>query len=392
MAVRRATLPVTLFMQAAATAAVLAPTVAAPMLLERLQLPPVAVGLFVALVYLAATFSSPIGAQCVRRFGPIRSSQFGLLCSAVGLACVVAPWAWIAMIGALLVGTGYGPITPASSQMLSRTTPVERYALVFSVKQTGVPLGGVIVGFMVPPLLVWSGPAAALGGVAALCLLGAASAVPLRLPFDTGRDTCARWLRLSSVSDPLLFVARHAVLRRVAASSFVLSMVQVCFSAYLVTFLTSDWRWTLVAAGAALAAAQSAGVVGRILWGIVSDRGLGARATLFMLSAGMMLCTVGLPFARDWPLPASIALICLYGATAVGWNGVYLATVARVVPREQAAVATAGTLSCTFLGVVVGPPVFGIVSQAFGAIGPAFALLAAPLLLPLWLMRKGEWS
>ncbi|WP_417276298.1 hypothetical protein [Castellaniella sp.] len=49
-------------------------------------------------------------------------------------------------VGALLIGLGYGPITPA-----------HRMSFVFSIKQTGVPLGGVLAGLVVPGLAQWIG-------------------------------------------------------------------------------------------------------------------------------------------------------------------------------------------------------------------------------------------
>ncbi len=85
--------------------------------------------------------------------GPIRTSQAALVACVAGLGLVSVPQLGAAIAGALLLGVGYGPITPASSQMLARTTPPERYALVFSVKQTGVPLGGALAGLMVPVVL-----------------------------------------------------------------------------------------------------------------------------------------------------------------------------------------------------------------------------------------------
>src|SRR5690606_33542910 len=56
------------------------------------------------------------------------------------------------LLGAALCGIGYGPVTPASSQMLIRTTPPERTAFVFSLKQSGVPLGGLLVGVALLPV------------------------------------------------------------------------------------------------------------------------------------------------------------------------------------------------------------------------------------------------
>ncbi|HVO08966.1 MAG TPA: MFS transporter [Burkholderiaceae bacterium] len=390
---RRWALPVTTFVQSASSAAVIGPTVAAPLLLQRLALGPAAVGVFVALVYLGAMAATQIGAFVVRRRGPIRASQLALLCSAAGLLLLAATWLPLAALGAVLVGLGYGPITPASSQMLARTTDPRHYAVVFSIKQTGVPLGGVIAGLIVPPLVALGGAVGALWGLAALCAAAAASALPLSRELDRERDRTARWPTPAQVLAPTRLVAGHAVLRAIALCTFVFSMVQVSLTSYMVSYLTADLRWTLTAAGAALAASQLAGVVGRIVWGFVADRWLGARRMLLALAAAMTACGLLMP----WIGPATaglavVALMCAYGATAVGWNGVYLATVARVAPPGQAGTATAGTLFFTFFGVVIGPPIFGATGSAIGALGWAYALLALPLAISLWLLARARWS
>jgi hypothetical protein len=52
--------------------------------------------------------------------------------------------------------------------------------------------------------------------------------------------------------------------------------------------------------------------------------------------------------------------------------------------------ATAGTLSMTFLGVVVGPPIFGAVASVSGSYGFAYATLMVPAgicLALLWRFR-----
>ena len=45
----------------------------------------------------------------------------------------------------------------------------------------------------------------------------------------------------------------------------------------------------------------------------------------------------------------------------------------------------------TFFGVVVGPPLFGAAGTAFGALGPAFALLALPLAWGGWMLARARW-
>jgi hypothetical protein len=82
-----------------------------------------------------------------------------------------------------------------------------------------------------------------------------------------------------------------------------------------------------------------------------------------------------------WPLGLVFALSATYGATAVGWNGVYLAEVARIVPIHQAAAATGGTLAMTYLGVVALPLMFWAIVAATGTYAVAFV---AAGVLTLW--------
>ena len=58
-----------------------------------------------------------------------------------------------------------------------------------------------------------------------------------------------------------------------------------------------------------------------------------------------------------------VTLALAFGATASGWNGVYLAEVARLAPSGQAGSATGGALAFTYAGVVAGPPLFATVLQ-----------------------------
>jgi len=75
------------------------------------------------------------------------------------------------------------------------------------------------------------------------------------------------------------------------------------------------------------------------------------------------------------PLWAIWITLVVFGASAIGWNGVYLAEVARQAPEGQAGVATGGTLTFTFLGAVIGAPIFGMLSSVFGTYQAGFLAL-----------------
>lgn len=373
-------LTVTLAIQALVAWALLTLPVMAPVVGQALGVSSTYVGLYVALAYAGAMLASLAAGTAVAHFGAIRVSQAGLLLCALGLAlCAVRSLPVIAF-GALLIGLGYGPVTPASSHLLARTTTPGNMSLVFSLKQTGVPLGGVLAGAIVPGLMLLTSWQTALLLVALACLLCAALAQPLRPALDADRDA-SRPLRLGNLTHPIRLVLTHRGLTMLATCSFFFSITQLSLVTYLVSYLYDSLAYGLVAAGFALAVTQTAGIGGRVFWGYVADRHLGARRMLAALGALMALGSLATALLSP-AMPTLLVwlILAVFGASAIGWNGVYLAEVARQAPPGQASVATGGTLAFTFLGVVLGPPLFGALSGLFDSYRAGFVALAIPTL------------
>src|SRR5690606_28032929 len=172
-----------------------------------------------------------------------------------------------------------------------------------------------------------------------------------------------------------------------AAVSLLFSIAQLSLTTYSVTFLHEDLSMGLIVAGFTLAIAQAAGVAGRLLWGDDPDRFLGAPTVLAVLAILIAVCAVAAALLQfiDSPLLV-IVVLSLFGSSAVGWNGVYLAEVARQAPPGQAGMATGGTLAMTFFGVVVGPPLFGLIASISGSYSLAYATLIVPAGVCLWLL------
>jgi MFS family permease len=387
-----APLAITLAIQAMVAMALMTIPAMAPRVAQALAISPTYVGVYIAVAYAGAMAASLASGAAVARWGCIRVSQAGLILCAAGLALSALPSVWAIGLGAVLVGMGYGPVTPASSHLLARTTPAHRMSLVFSVKQTGVPLGGALAGAIVPGLQEITGWQQALVAVAIASVLCAAVAQSLRAQFDADRDPTRR-LSAGNILQPVKLVLSHPALRMLAGCSFMFSIVQLSLTTYLVTYLTDSLAYGLVGAGALLAVSQVGGVFGRVLWGHLSDRWMGARRMLTMLAVVMALASLATALLQpEWPQLAVIAVLLVFGASAIGWNGVYLAEVARQAPAGMAGLATGGTLAITFFGVVLGPPLFGALSGLFASYRAGFAALAVPLALcaaALWRRPDG---
>jgi predicted MFS family arabinose efflux permease len=359
----------------ATTVAVLAPELARDFGIE-----PRWVGVFVSLIYVGAMPASLVCGGFIRSAGAIRVSQVCIVLCATGIGIVAAvpsTAVGLAALAAVVMGFGYGPITPASSHVLARTTPASRLSLVFSIKQTGVPAGAALAGAVLPGLALAFGWRGAIAGVAALGVLVIVLAERVRPALDADRQP-ATPITLAGMLAPLRMIFGQRSLSDLVLVSCAFAAVQSSLCAYLVVYLTEALHWTLVAAGLALTATTVGGIVGRIAWGAVADRTRRSRQVLVTIGLLAGICSVTLGLARPgWPVAAVVMLVAAFGATAIGWNGVQLAEIARQAPAGQAGAVTGAAGLIMFSGVVVGPLLFAAVSVATGGYHGAFVVLAA---------------
>ena len=388
---RRVALPlaVTLAVQTLVALAVYCAPVMAPVAGPALGFSASAVGYYIAATYFGSMISSAAAGGWVARFGPIRASQAGLALCLAGLGLAATAWPPLVLAGGFVVGLGYGPTTPASSVILVRAAPSSIFSLVFSIKQTGVPAGGALAGALVPLLILafgWQWGAAAIG---AACILLALAIGAVRARYDRELDPRAP-VSLVSAYAPVRMVLAEPRLRQMCITSFVYGGVQITLVTYLVTFLVESFALTLVLAGLVMAVSQVASVIGRVLWGVLADRVLARRAMLGLLGIGMGLSALtALAADPGWPVWLLFAYASVFGATAVGWNGVFLAEIARVAPAGRTSEATGGCLFFTFLGVVVTPPSFNAVLWLAGSYPLAYAVFALPALaVGAWLLVR----
>jgi predicted MFS family arabinose efflux permease len=249
-------------------------------------------------------------------------------------------------------------------------------SVVFSIKQTGVPLGGALAGAIVPHLVVFCGWKMSALWVAAFNVILAFLLLPYRKVFDTEMSRRAR-LSWDSAVAPIKMTLVHPELRRLGITSFFFSTMQLCLVSFLVTYLIERIEMTLIQAGGLLSIAQVSGVIGRIVWGAFADRYVKPRIMLGVLGLAMTSGAFAAAFfSPRWPYAAILAACAFFGATAVGWNGVYLAEVARVAKPELTGMATGGTLFFTFLGILLGLPAFSMVVETTGSYPLGFVIVA----------------
>jgi MFS family permease len=354
-----------------------------PALTEAVGVPPETIGYLAALNSLGTVWYLVAGGDLLTRLGPLRSMQFGAVVGLVGLLlALTGNWSML-MLASLLIGFGYGSTPAAGSEVLNEYAPTRHHSLVFSIKQSGVPLGGVIAGLLVPVLLATAGWRLACVACALFVLAMTILVEPQRSAIDRHRDRTQR-VRPNRLVDPrmlrtpFLSLSRQRPLQLVTGASICFAIVQGSVLAFFVTYLTVELGFGLVAAGVAFSVMQVTGVVGRVVAGWSADRLGSRRAVLIGLavasSIAMAFMAALTPSSAHWAIQVLAGIV---GVASTSWNGVFLAEVSQLARIGKVGDATAGATFFTFIGYVVGPAAFGALLTYGESYRSAFAVLAA---------------
>jgi fucose permease len=161
-----------------------------------------------------------------------------------------------------------------------------------------------------------------------------------------------------------------------ALASMPFSAMQVSLNTVFVTLGTRELGLSHIEAGMALACAQGGGLVGRLGWGFVAMRLNAPRMVLIVIGVGMAFCAAllgldGASLGRSW----QFAVATLFGLTASGWNGVFVAEIARLAPQDRIGETTGAVLTASYAGLLAAPALVSILDGAT-SLGAAFFALA----------------
>jgi len=305
-----------------------------------------------------------------------------------GMAAAVAGAHSFAALALLLgfAGLGYGSGQTAGAKAVAAAFGAHGRGTAMGIRQSGLPLGGMVAALLVPALAGAFGWRAGLFGAAAFCgLTGLLCGAGLRN--GGGAGTYADGTRGDAWPPPGgALVARvrrilaDAGIRRTSIVATLLVIGQFCYQGYLALYMVDRFGWSKHAAAALLLAVHGGGVAGRLGWGAISDRVLSGRRTPALtwcaaLCAVFPLALIALP--RPVPVPLAAAVACAGGLLLLGWNGLYSTLIMEEAGAHETGLAMGISMTMLYGATFVTPPVFGwLVERTSYAVGWA-ALIAA---------------
>jgi MFS family permease len=377
-------LTITLLLQTTVSLLAASVGVLAPAIAERRGWNLALIALYAPLLYVAAFSVSFAVPWLLGRLGGIGLALAATAIGALGLACLLSPWSAMAVLAALLLGVGYGAMTPATSHILGPRTTARNAGTIMSIKQVGVPMGAMLAGLILPYLVSrcgWERPTEGIVIGSAMVAAGLLSTMSWLNGFQ------AKSLDSFRPLDPIRRLLSIPGMAGVLVAALIYTGMQLCLRSLVTAYIVKDVGLGLGLAGLTLSISQAAGMFGQVIWAWLSDRVMTPRLVLATVGAVMCisaLATAG--FSVQWPISSIMLVAAVLGFSAAGFIPVILGEVARHAPPGRVGALTSGANIFVIAGAFLGPLAFGAIGSvlsdraAFVALATAAAMTAVGLL------------
>ena len=333
--------------------------VAAPTIAREIAVDVRWIGPFVALCYAIAMPVSLLAGSIVLRQGAVRGGQVCLVAAGLAALLLATGWPPAMLLSAIGYGVALGLSVPAGSQLIARHADSRELPLAMSLGQSGMTLGRLATGLAVPTIVLavgWSGTLAAWAALAAALALVLGHWRGRLDPSVSHRHKVTR----RGLAEPLAMIRGNPDLRRLTFAAIVFASAQLSLVVYLVAYLHEVAGLSLVIAGFAYATAQTAGIVSRVLLGGLAGASGRPRLVLGVLGLAMSAALAGAAtLSPGWPTTLVLLGAAMLGSVAMSWNGLLFAEVVRAAGVRHAATATGAVSFVTFIGLAIGPALFG---------------------------------
>jgi len=359
----------------------------APFYKDELGLSRAQVGLFFSSFYLAMTGASFGTGWLADRLGVRKTTLQGH--ALLGLCTMAAALSQSFEFGCasfFLAGLGYSFLNPASTIGVMIWFNRDERATAMGAKQTGVPGGGVLAAIIAPSLVLligWRGSLAALGII----------------NFVFGFIFSTLWrepaTEITAVADPPLGAVTADgplnvwALLPISCATAIYLIGQMALITYVPLYLKDAMGFSSYWASQALALTQAGAMIGRVGWGVVSDRIFGGRRKIVLILIGVfsVVLFMALSFmGKNSSYSILMAILFLSGVCIVGYQGVSYALIGEIAGKAKTGAGLGMMITINAGAATLGTPSFGYIVDRTGSYAIAWQFLAVAIAIGMLAM------
>jgi MFS family permease len=354
----------------------------APFYQDELGLSRAQVGLFFSAFYLAMTGASFGAGWLADRLGVRRTTLQGhFFLGVCTVAAALSPSFYWACVSFFLAGLGYSFLNPASTKGVMEWFSHDERATAMGIKQTGVPSGGVVTAMLAPQLVLvigWRGALAALGVIN--FLFGFFFPLLWRDPLSGQASATSQ----GSAAREAVGESNFWGIFPISCGTAIYLVGQMSLITYVPLYLKETMGFSAYWASQTLALTQGGAMVGRVGWGVLSDRLFGGRRKIVLILIGVLSATIVLSLGlmtADSSYAFMLPLLFLSGVCLVGYQGVSYALIGEVAGKDRTGAALGMMITVNAACATLGTPVFGYLVDRTGSYAMTWQLMAALLAL-----------
>jgi sugar phosphate permease len=318
---------------------------------------------------------------------------WGLLADRVGERAVLG--AGIAGCGAGLVVAAYAPsfgvlvlalalggalgasVNAASGRAVMSWFAADQRGFALGIRQTALPMGGLIAALALPPIEAAGGVRAGLLALAVGCFVAAVAGLGGLREAPRGEE------ELTDLGSPV----RDPRMWKLSVGSALILAAQISILSFLILFLHQERGLTTAVAAGVFALIQALGAALRILSGRWSDRRHVRIAPLRQLALALTATLAAAAALLSAPLAILIPVFVVAGALSLSWNGLSFTAAAELAGRARAGAALGFQQTALAMTSAAAPPAFAAVVEA-GSWSLAYGLAAAMPVAGIAVMRQ----
>ncbi len=254
-------------------------------------------------------------------------------------------------------------------------------ATAMGTKQTGVPAGGVLTALLAPQLVLLAGWRGALAGLGVInFLFGFIFWAYWREPAEENVSSFKTPTLRGPDPEPVDFWR----LVPISCGTAIYLVGQLSLLTYVPLYIKDAMGLSPYWASQALALTQAGGMVGRVGWGLASDRLFAGRRKIVLILVGLLSAIlIGVLSLMTPRSPWYLLLPTLFvaGICLVGYQGVSYALIGELAGKARTGRALGMMITINAAVAAVGTPLFGFVVDRSGSYAIGWQVLAGALTL-----------
>lgn len=356
-------------------------SVLAPFILDDLGMSRTQLGVIVAVTPVTGGLLSPLAGWMTDRIEGLvmLSGVFALSVTVLAGVTLSPAFSWLllsAALGGFLTAAG----NPVTNKLIVDLLPPGRRGWVTGIKQSGLQIGMLVAGVMLPPLAIAFGWRIAAVSLATLPLMGL---IVMRLSSNWPEGAARPNIVGGGAAIPGAWW--------LTSFAFLMGSVNSVVIGFLPLYVEESLDFSKAAAGGIIALVGVVALVARISWGRVAERAVRLSSPLAAIAVIGAVGTILIRFAPDFSSAAVWVGAALVAATLISWNGAGMFAVLSMAAPHDVGRFSGQVQLGFFLGLGASPVVFGTLVDRTDSYAVGWSCIVALALVSVAVSLSWAW-